>query len=90
MSDPQPELWGPILRAAVRTILMDLMAGRTGRGPITRRAELEAGCAPRTVTNLLHELGRLGVVDRADRGKLRLTVLGRRWALEYLATTDAP
>jgi len=84
MTDPNPDLWGDLSIAVVRSILTDLMGGKVARGPIAARAIAATGCAAGTATGLLSALGHLGVVDRAAKGKLRLTVLGRPWAESWL------
>lgn len=84
MTDPDPTAWGPTLTAVARSILEQLLAGETDRARTAITACQAAGCQAKTVTSLLSQLGHLGVVDRAERKQLRLTVLGRPWAAAWL------
>lgn len=86
MTDPTPERWGPTIQAAARSILTDLLNGHTTRAAIATRAAHRATASPKTITNLLAQLGHLGVIDRADPKTLRLTVLGRPWADAWLTS----
>lgn len=84
MTDPNPDAWGPMLVALVRSILEQLQEGRVQRAQICATAARVSGAKPHTVGTALSQLGHLGVVDRAEPRRLRLTVLGRPWAEAWL------